>query len=42
LELDADDLQPVATLLAHGEAPVTDLGLDLARQLMLAGIVVLG
>ena len=40
LQIDAEELDAVAGLLAHGMAAVTDLGLPLARRLVLAGIAV--
>ncbi len=36
------DVAPMKALLAQGEAPVGDLGLDLARRLLLAGLAVVG
>ncbi len=41
LSLGAAETEPVAVLLTAGAAPVADLGLDLARRLLLGGIVVL-
>ena len=40
--LDEDQVAPIKALVAQGEAPAADLGLDLARQLVLAGLAVLG
>ena len=36
------DVAPVKALLAQGEATAVDLGLDLARRLVLAGLAVVG
>jgi lysine-specific demethylase/histidyl-hydroxylase NO66 len=36
------DVAPVKALLAHGDATAGDLGLDLARRLLLAGMAVVG
>ena len=42
LPLDEADVAPVKSLLAHGTARVDELGLDLARRLLLAGVAVTG
>jgi bifunctional lysine-specific demethylase and histidyl-hydroxylase NO66 len=42
LDIDEDDVAPVKSLLSTGTAVAGDLGVDLARRLVLAGIAVVG
>ena len=42
LPLDEADVAPVKSLLASGTARADELGLDLARRLLLAGVAVTG